>query len=243
MNLVVDIGNTRVKSALFKQKNLNHLFVFDTVKDFQNNFEKLLQQHPVKQIIVSNVANTELDTFLKSKFTKVFTVSVNLKLPFLIEYETPHLLGQDRIAAVAGALSEFSGNLLIIDFGTCIKYNVVIDKTFKGGAISPGLQMRYNALHHFTGKLPLLNFTETNKLPDIVGKNTFENLHSGVINGCIAEVNYFIDEIEKKFGEEFKIIATGGNANFFEKLLKRKVFLRPYLILNGLNEILDYQQI
>lgn len=245
MNLVVDIGNTRIKSAVFDCHSIIQSYTLNNFAEFQNNVPWDKYRSLVKKIIISNVTNTEITAFLQDKMphVPVVAVSANMRLPFQMDYETPYTLGPDRIASVVGAVAEFPNeNLLIVDFGTCIKYNFCINRTFVGGAISPGVQMRYNALHHYTGKLPLLKF-DTLQLPAVVGKNSFDNLHSGVINGCMAEFKFFIDFARERYSDDLEIILTGGDAIFFENLLERKVFLRPYLILNGLNELLEYQNV
>lgn len=242
MNLVVDAGNTRIKLGFFENKNLLQHFVFNHIQEIDANEVLKKYFEKVKYVIVSNVTEVEIDIFFRKYLSNasILNFSTLKNFPLQIDYKTPHTLGQDRIACAAGAIKEFQDtNILVIDLGTCIKYNVINNKTFVGGAISPGLQMRYKALHHFTGKLPLLDFNENISL-HIIGKDTQENLHSGVINGCVAEINYFIDNITGD-ADNWVIVLTGGDALFFEKVIKRKVFLRPYLILNGLNEILEYQ--
>ena len=319
MNLAIDIGNTCIKAGFFNQGSLDCFFVFNNTYDLiqSTKFQSLLKD--VKYVILSNVTNAEVLDYIKKLIlptTQVFLVSACDEVAFRIDYENKESLGTDRIAAVWGAIAEFPNDaVIVIDAGTCIKYNVVINKTFVGGAISPGLLMRYKAMHHYTGKLPLLEPMKEGKVT-VIGKNTFENIHSGVINGCVYEMERFIDEIEKQLtsneetqlgfssikmregcegcgersepqycpeersdegiteaeakpvaarpdpvkysnyftGEghaqninitkdsEIKIILTGGDAHFFANLLERKVFLRPYLILNGLNEWLEYKK-
>ncbi|GAB4209476.1 MAG: type III pantothenate kinase [Bacteroidia bacterium] len=245
MNLVIDIGNTRIKLAVFDHHSVVQSYALNNFTEFQNNVPWDKYTSSLKKIIISNVTNTQITAFLQDKMPHIpiVVVSANMRLPFQIDYATPHTLGADRIAAVAGAVAEFPNkNLLIVDFGTCIKYNICINRVFVGGAISPGVQMRYNALNYYTGKLPLLKFNAS-QLPAVVGKNSFDNLHSGVINGCMAEVRFFIDFVRERYSDDPEIILTGGDAIFFENLLERKVFLRPYLILNGLNELLEYQNV
>ncbi|GIV28432.1 MAG: type III pantothenate kinase [Bacteroidia bacterium] len=244
MNLVVDIGNTRIKIALYKDNLLHKLFVFNSFQELQQNSDLKNDLKNVSQGIISNVAQKDLLLHLQNHIpphVQLIPLSLeNIRLPFQIDYHTPHTLGSDRIAAIAGCVLEFDTTpSLVIDLGTCIKYNFINNNTIFGGAISPGLLMRYKALHHYTGQLPLLH-PDNNVVP-ILGKNTHENIHSGVINGCVAEIMHFINFFEKNL-PDLKIILTGGDAIFFEKLLERKVFLRPYLILDGLNYLLEYQK-
>lgn len=245
MNLVIDIGNTKIKAAIFEKNILICSYSFGRVDDFKEAKHWPLYVNSIQKIILSNVTNIEIIQFLKDVFSSasILSVSASLKLPFRVDYETPHTLGSDRIAAAAAAIAEFPDqNVLVVDFGTCIKYNVIAQNTFIGGAISPGLQMRYNALNYYTGKLPLLYPFSIQEQPDLIAKNSEDNLHSGVVNGCLAELNYFIENIMAIYSGNLKILYTGGDAEFFYKLSKRKVFLRPYLILSGLNELLEYQK-
>lgn len=244
MNLVIDIGNTRIKAAIYQKKILQYFFVFSHIQDMLQNAEFLPYLKQVQASIISNVADKTIVSFIQQHLpahTSVYEVSTQLPLPFQIEYDTPHTLGSDRLAAVCGAADEFPAHhVLIIDAGTCIKYNLLIKNTFKGGAISPGLQMRYKALSHYTQHLPLLQ--PSDKPIPFIGKTSTDNIHSGILNGCKAEMQYFIQQCMQQTNEELKVILTGGDALFFEKLIERKVFLRPYLILNGLNVLLEYQK-
>lgn len=245
MNLAIDIGNTRIKLGIFDNKHLIFFKALDDVEQFIQNDELVSYFPKIKKIITSNVSNKNIQNYLQKHFSteSIYSTSSKLKRPVQIDYETHQTLGQDRIAAVIAAVAEFSNNpILIIDFGTCIKYNVIVNNVFIGGAISPGLQMRYNVLHQFTGKLPLLKFSKLSALPEIIAKNSSDNIHSGVIYGTIYEVKSFINTIQKLYSEHFTIILTGGDATFFEKVLDLKVFLRPYLILTGLNELLEFQK-
>ncbi len=244
MNLAVDIGNTRIKAALYEYHSLKQLFIFNSFQELQQDQEFSEKLNTITNIIISNVAQKELLSYLQNNIpqhAQLFILQLpKLQLPFTIDYLTPHTLGSDRIAAAAGGIAEFNNaSILIIDAGTCIKYNLIHNKTFLGGAISPGLLMRYKALHYYTGQLPLLH-PENPPFP-ILGKTTNENLHSGIVNGCLAEIHHYITYFEKIY-PELKIILTGGDATFFEKLSERKVFLRPYLILDGLNTLLEYQK-
>src|SRR5690606_27467864 len=144
----------------FENKNLLQHFVFNHIQEIDANEVLKKYFEKVKYVIVSNVTEVEIDSFFRKYLfnASILNFSTLKNFPLQIDYKTPHTLGQDRIACAAGAIKEFQdANILVIDLGTCIKYNVINNKTFVGGAISPGLQMRYKALHHFTGKLPLLD--------------------------------------------------------------------------------------
>ena len=160
------------------------------------------------------------------------------QIPILNRYKTPETLGKDRLAAVIGAQVEFPGqNCLVIDAGTCITYDLLTaDKTYHGGTIAPGIQMRLEAMHKMTAKLPL---AERSPLGPIIGTSTTTALQNGAQWGALLEAKAFIDQCEEHYGS-LQVIFTGGDAGFFEKHLKRKIFVNQHLVLTGLNKILTY---
>ena len=160
------------------------------------------------------------------------------KIPLQNTYKTPESLGRDRIALAVGANQLFpTNNTLVIDAGTCITYDFIDEKNnYLGGAISPGLQIRLNALHTFTEKLPLVTIKNGSEL---IGKTTEMSILSGVINGATAEVDGIIDRYKEQFGN-LKTVLTGGDANYFVKTLKNNIFANSKVLLNGLNTILNY---
>ncbi len=153
-------------------------------------------------------------------------------------YKTPETLGKDRIAAAVGGFDLYPDtNLLIIDAGTAITYDIVNDKhQFLGGNISPGIEMRFKALHQFTGKLPLVKQQNFGKL---YGTSTEEAIRAGVQNGVVFEIDKAIDTF-KEFYKNLKVIITGGDAEFFDKKLKNSFFVNFNLTALGLNRILEY---
>ncbi|MBT6766833.1 MAG: type III pantothenate kinase, partial [Prolixibacteraceae bacterium] len=153
-------------------------------------------------------------------------------------YDSKETLGKDRIAAAVGAFDLYpDSNVLIIDAGTAITYDIINEKNqYLGGNISPGLEMRFKALHHFTGKLPLV---KQNKFDKLYGNTTENAILAGVQNGLVFEVDKAIDTF-KEFYNNLKVIITGGNAEFFDKKLKNSFFVHFNLIAMGLNRILEY---
>ena len=239
MNLVVDLGNTQTKIGIFFGKELIKKFVFD--KNSTTEIKKILTEFPdIKYSMVSSVINhsKEIVNILQNK-TLCIDLDIDTRLFFNILYKTPETLGKDRIAAVAGAIALYPEKpLLVIDAGTCIKYNfVTIKGEFIGGAISPGINMRFKALSVFTDRLSHLQFEEY--YTDMVGSSTKASILSGVQNGAMFEMEGFI----KKFKEQNKdgvVVVTGGNLSFLVDGLKSSIFAAPDLILEGLNEILLY---
>ena len=236
MNLAIDVGNTRVKIAVFEKDKLVELFVFQKTK-ILSEIKEILKKHEISVGIMSNVASISDSKLKKLKdLVHIQVISSFTEVPFKNLYETPKTLGVDRIALVAGAVSQFSGhNILVIDAGTCITFDFVNSEgEYLGGAISPGLKMRFNSLNYFTANLPLL---EIDELTDFIGKNTKESINSGVINGAIQEIDGVINQYNKKF-LDLTVVLTGGDTNFLAKQLKSSIFANQNFLLQGLNRIL-----
>jgi len=237
MNLTIDIGNSSTKFAVFHNNDLTHFDVVDhiAVEMLQNIFDKF----DITATVISSVKNDDQSVmdFLSENFNLIKLVP-DLPLPIKNCYKTPESLGNDRIAnAVAGNHFHQDQNILIIDIGTCITYDFVNDKReYVGGGISPGIELRYKSLNTFTDKLPLV---VQNNEDELIGTTTERSITSGVQNGIIAEVDGIIDQYKMKHSD-INVIITGGDSNFFEKRLKNPIFVRPKLLLEGLNVILNY---
>jgi type III pantothenate kinase len=237
VNLIVDIGNTRTKIAIADHK----YFVSTTAvitKNLVKSFETVIAEHAnITNVIVSSVIDLDHKFIQQLQETcNVIFFDEHTPIPIKNNYKSPETLGKDRLAAAVGAWSNFKHtDLLIIDSGTCLKIDLVnAEHEYLGGMISPGLNMRFQALHEFTGKLPLIN-----KFPistDITGTTTNTSILSGVINGMNFEISGFINQYLKAY-PDLKIITTGGAVNFFELEPKNRIFARPNLVLEGLNEI------
>lgn len=238
MQLVIDIGNTRVKAALFEQNNLLHHFVYKNTDEVLN--ENLIAGYKVSNCIVCTVVDN-IEPFVETlkKTIPVLIYRIPTPTPITNAYQSPDTLGTDRLAAaVAGNAMFQNKNVLVIDVGTCIKYNFINNKNeFVGGAISPGLGMRFKAIHTFTSRLPLLKIDKNYN--DLIAVNSNDNILSGVELGAIAEVNSFIEQY-KALHPDINIILTGGDVNFFEKRLKKPIFADSNLTLKGLSIILDH---
>ncbi len=241
MNLIIDIGNTRIKLAVFnQQQQLANLLVTSSQK-IRADLSKLLHQYPVQAAIISQVGNAvpDLEDFFKNHQIKYFYVSAALKLPFKIAYKTPETIGADRLGLVAGALlRQPNKNQLIIDAGTCVTYDFVDEKNmYHGGAISPGLQLRYKSLHDYTANLPLLS-TPKHTI-DLIGKDTLSAIHSGVIWGLVNEIEGVIVKYNLNF-YDLTVYLTGGDEKLLDRYIKNKIFVSSkFLLLEGMNHILN----
>ncbi|MEP7170004.1 MAG: type III pantothenate kinase [Bacteroidota bacterium] len=239
MNLIIDIGNTIVKYAIFDNVQLIELVKkeYDLTKSFILTIRKLSH---VTHIIESSVIgdNISFSKGFLQKEKNYLAFNHTTPIPIKNKYKTPKTLGNDRLANAVGAAALFPAkDILIIDMGTCIKYDFIDkEKNYQGGAISPGLQMRYKALNKFTEKLPLI---KSSKEFSLTGNSTQQSILSGVQNGIIFEIDGMIEQYEKKHNE-LKVIITGGDHAFFADHLKSSIFAAPNLTLIGLNEILNY---
>ena len=241
MNLVVDCGNTLVKMAVFQNNRILEKQIFSR-ENFFENFKKIQEKYPkIKKSILSSVtsSNFELETELKKSYS-FLNFEQNLKLPFKNEYATPETLGKDRIALVAAAVNKYPGkNVLVIDAGTCITYDFkTTDEAYIGGAISPGLEMRFQSLHKFTANLPLIK-----PKPDaeLIGNSTESSILSGIINGIEMELKGTIESYTSKF-EDLTVIFTGGDSQILSIPLKNSIFANSNFLLEGLNFILEFNK-
>ena len=240
MNLIIDVGNTRVKAAVFEQDRIINLSVFNKSKII-SEVKKIIKKYPITKTIVSSVSSISSKKMNKlEELVNLTVVSPEIKISFKNLYSTPKTLGVDRIALVFGAVVKYSNqNVLIIDAGTCITFDFVNEKReYLGGAISPGIEMRYKALHNYTSKLPLL---EKNQPENFIGKSTKESINSGVVNGVIQEIEGVINQYKKKY-LDLTVVLTGGDTNFLSKQLKSSIFANQNFLLEGLNEILIFSK-
>jgi type III pantothenate kinase len=241
MLLAVDVGNTRIKTAVFENDTLLEVFVFEKEK-LSKKIEFILKNFSkITKMVVASVGNTVKSDFLAfENSVKITFITKESSFPFANLYASPKTLGTDRMVLAAGAVLKFpKQSRLVIDAGTCITYDYVDENDkYLGGSISPGIRLRYESLHQFTAKLPLL----TKSMPEnVIGNSTNESIHSGVINGVVNEIDGFIDYY-KTLNDNFIIILTGGDAEFLAMRLKNTIFANPNFLLESLNQTYQYNQ-
>ena len=240
MNLVIDIGNTAVKVYLFKNNVIIKREVLSENALIQ--YLKLIAIDDIRNIICSSVTKSYKDQLSKIfKNSNYFDFSDNnLKIPFTNNYETKKSLGQDRIGLISSAVLKFQDqNSLVIDMGTCITYDFIDSQnTYHGGAISPGIRMRYSSFSNYTSNLPLLKFQDITK---IIGANTEESLHIGINNGIVGEINQYINSLKKSYSE-FNVIITGGDSIFLLNKIKNAIFADQDFLASGLNYIIKLNE-
>jgi type III pantothenate kinase len=233
MNTIIDAGNTRIKVAHFEKDDLQTLVFLNTLPKVEN----WLKTNTPARLLISNVGPWPFNT-IKLPVNNI-SLSPNTPLPFMVQYQTPQTLGNDRRGLAAAAVKEYPGKpVLIIDAGTCLTYDFVNEHAvYLGGAIAPGLSMRYKSLPHFTASLPLIS---TNyESVELIGSSTHDSIKSGVHNGLIAEVERTIERYQSRF-KNLVVVFTGGDAEIFAHLTKNGIFARPNFLLTGLNFILEY---
>jgi type III pantothenate kinase len=237
MNLIIDIGNSGTKLALFSAEGKiafarpGHLS--------SDSLEEFATKYPIAKIIVSSVKDIPqlISEFADKRSIKIFILSHRSKLPFSIGYQTPETLGTDRIAAIAGAFKFFPrSKALVIDAGTAITYDFLNGTKYEGGNISPGIDMRFRALNKFTERLPLLSRSDNFSSPGI---NTGDAIVAGVVNGVVYEINEYIRTFEEKHNN-LKVIITGGDSIFLKEKIRAGSIYLPDIVTDGLNFILEY---
>jgi len=249
MLLAVDIGNTRIKVAVFEGYTLLEQFHFSSLELRKEIWFILNKYKNISQVVVASVGNIPNEAFLEFESqASIHFISSNFPFSFKNNYSTPETLGIDRMVLANGAVLKYPNqNRLVIDAGTCITYDFIDDNdSYLGGAISPGIRLRFESLHNYTSKLPLLSLEsikhQESKLEEIsfIGNSTFESINSGVINGLLNEIEGFISQYKAVY-PKFIIILTGGDAEFLAKRLKNTIFANSNFLLESLNQTFQHK--
>ncbi|MDG1571867.1 type III pantothenate kinase [Robiginitalea sp. M366] len=241
MNLVIDAGNTQIKLGVFQGSRLV-ASKSCLVEAFPQELKAAFENYPgIGHAILASVGPPDKTmTDLVKVFCPVHVVSPLTRTPYRNTYATTQTLGADRMALASAAFFRFpKTNTLVIDAGSCITYDFLNDfGEYLGGAISPGLRMRYRALNAFTARLPLL---EPGEPPELIGNATETSMHIGVVYGLSAEIDGMIDRYKTRY-PTLTVILTGGDALFLSKRLKNTIFAHSNFLLEGLNQLLEYNK-
>ncbi len=245
MNLILDLGNTNKKIALVDHPSAGHPYGRISALEFHPQISlplvrQFVHDHPeISSCILSSVIRhpASLISFLRRQFPFI-ELTHQTPLPIRNTYRTPETLGKDRLAAAVFGASVYPGkDVLVINAGTCITCDFVnAEGKYLGGSISPGLEMRFRALHTFTGKLPLISYKKVNHP---IGNNTTDAILSGVILGIVHEIEGVAGYYREKY-PEIKIIFSGGDLIYFDKRLKISIFAVPNCVIYGLHQILRF---
>lgn len=238
-SLVLDLGNTNKKMAVFQNSRLVHFQQAGSLT--LAKIKTILKQHgPFDSCVLASVSiyPAAVRNFLTEKIPFFIEPSATTPLPVTIQYQSRNTLGFDRVAAVVAGTVIFPGqDVLVVNAGTCITYDYINrNQEYQGGAISPGIRLRLNALHTFTGKLPLVSFKDVSIL---TGRTTEESILSGVLTGATAEIEGIAGRYLEKH-PDLKIILSGGDHKYFVKRLNISIFAVPNIVIPGLYQILKF---
>lgn len=237
MNLVVDIGNSFIKVAVVEQDEMLTLRRYQSVEEFAAS--NIVAEFPLlhRAIVASTAMPTEaVAQLLRGWGLWVLEMTQQTAVPIENDYLTPETLGVDRLAAAVGAVSQVGGSCLIVDFGSAITIDLVEDGVFRGGNISPGVEMRLRALHDYTERLPKCE--PTDEILEL-GLTTRQAIEQGVMQGITNEIEGYISYFYAK-NVKLSLIFTGGGAKYFVKRIKNAIFAKYDLVICGLNRILEY---
>ncbi len=239
--IVGDIGNSSTRICLFKKSKIIKSVIFETKNIFINvnvkkTFNKLIKKNLKKNILFSSVvplAFKQLKKILKKTNYKVLEIK-SLKLNKLIKLNIKNInqIGSDRIVnSIEG--KKFK-NCLIIDFGTATTFDIVKKGVYEGGVIAPGVKLSIKNLSQSTALLPMFDLKNTKKN---YGKNTKDALNAGFIWGYEGLINNIVNKITRNWKMNYKIILTGGYANLFKKIIKRKTIVDQNITIKGVSKV------
>lgn len=238
MKLVLDFGNSLQKCALVDGGNISTT-VFENIS--LNDIIDFTKDKNIDSVILSSVIQYDeaIEEWLSKNYYFI-ELTEYTAVPITNKYLTPNTLGKDRLSAAVGAATLFPNlNVLSVDCGTAIKFDMVNTLgEYLGGSIAPGLWLRFKALHNFTDKLPLVSYENQ---PQLIGVDTITSIQSGVMNGCISEINGLIERYKSSF-KNLNVVLTGGEMKYFEKSIKIDIFAEPNLVIIGLHEILLFNE-
>ena len=237
MNLIFDFGNSLTKYFFIHNNKIVERGSFSPSK-FNEIILDIKTKGKIEKLIYSSVVDDK-GKELSDVFENTIIISLkdkHLKLPFTNQYKSESL-GEDRVALVSAGLNLYPDkDLLIIDVGTCITYDLVSsNKEYIGGSISPGFKLRYYSLHDYTSSLPKLDFKPIDSL---IGESTEEHIHAGIFNSVIGEINYNIVKHRADL-PNIEVIISGGGANFLLNKIKNVIFADQDFLAYGLNHILQ----
>ena len=240
--LIGDIGNTLTKICVLNNNfEILRSYNFETIKMVKDNFIKTIIRKKINKdlnsvFLFSSVVPKVLINMKKNlkqtKYKVLEIKNLNLNKVIKINVKNKKQLGSDRIANAIGA-KKFK-NCLVLDFGTATTFDVIKKGIYEGGVIAPGVKLSIKNLSQATALLPVINLNSNQKK---FGKNTKEALNAGFVGGYEGLLNNIIDKIISKNKKNFKIILTGGYANFFKKMIKKNVTVDQDITVKGIANV------
>lgn len=247
MNLIlaIDIGNTRTKLGLFEEDGslIRHEIIMS--EEAPKRVSSWLRDYPGRAVTAGWIStagpwnSSDWEEVRKESHIDIVPITAEIPWPFAHQYQTPHTLGADRFAAIVAACNLCQDKpVLVVDAGTAITYDVAdLGPEYLGGAISPGIRMRYQALHEFTARLPLIEKSSTAPL---IGDSTINSLKAGVQMAATKEIDGMIEAYKNQLGDDLQVFLTGGDSDYFEKQLKNVNFADALLVLRGIYFIIKH---
>lgn len=242
--LVIDQGNTASKATVFHYDKVVEIFRYETLTI--EGLCPVFEQYDIKGVVYCTVVKLDVrlvESLRHINEAPVLVMTHETELPIAIDYRTPQTLGLDRVAAAVAAAALYPGEaMMVADAGTALTIDVVdAASSFRGGNISPGISLRFKALHEFTGALPLVEVSD--EVPDF-GYDTTTAIRSGVVNGVVEELKGSFAKAKQEYGCK-KMVLTGGDAPYLMSQLAMnatEVVYHPDLVAEGLNRILRYNE-
>ncbi|MEY3038963.1 MAG: hypothetical protein RLZZ593_105 [Bacteroidota bacterium] len=240
VHCTVDIGNTRIKVGLFDAQGQGVAYATFGAEQFTSEFAVWVGDYSeVSEVVVSSVAGVLDASYWGQVFPQAgLWFMEDLVMPFESAYGPG--LGADRKAVLAAAWSLYpKQNCLVVDAGSCVTYDLLsAEGIHLGGGIAPGLQMRLDAMHQGTARLPKLTFEAADSL---LGLDTQSCMSTGAASGMVFEIEGWYEALSAQYGD-LTLILTGGDAEFLSVRVKKAIFAEPYFLLQGLNALLEYQK-
>ena len=239
--IIGDIGNTSTRICLLNKSKILKSIIFDTKNIFLKGyikkiFSKFFHKKIKKEILFSSVVPLAFKKIKKNLKTSSFRIyeikKFNLKKIIKINIKNIKQLGSDRI--VNSVEGKKFRNCLIIDFGTATTFDIVKNGVYEGGVIAPGVKSSIKNLSQSTALLPMFDLKNIQKS---YGKNTIDALNAGFIWGYDGLINNIINKITKNWKMNYKIILTGGYANLFKKIIKRKSIVDQDITIKGASRV------
>ncbi len=239
--LIIDVGNSSTKAAILCMGEPQKEYKWEGENIDYDELARAISDFFIEKAIISSVKhhNSAIFSFLNNMGVQLVEFTVDMVLPITNCYKTPLTLGRDRLAAAIGAMTIFgdNSNILVVDLGSAITIDMVVDGCYLGGNISAGASLRFRSLANFTDKLPLLSLHQESD-GELFSRNTNSAIVEGVVCGIVGELEWYIQKAQREHGN-INVIFTGGDANYFEKKIKNTIFVNYNLVIVGLNRVLD----
>ena len=245
--LIIDIGNTNIDFVNFNNltNKYSNKFTVDTpdiLKGRLGTVNKKIKKNFYKGALCSSVvpnAFNKLKKMLKTKNVHLNEIKDRtLTLPIKIKIKKPKQVGSDRVVNAIAAFKIYKKNSIIIDFGTATTFDVIVQNSYIGGMITPGINLSLKVLEEATAKLPLIKLKKTNKY---IGKDTVSAINNGMYWGYIGLIKELVQKIIKETKKKYLVIFTGGLANiFFSSFPFKDKVIDQQITLKGIAETLKF---